>query len=214
MQKPSKLPSPPGSDLYEAYCRLNGHLDEQGLSRFAALVTPQIERAAARLYPVVQGLDRDALVNDALAHVLTVAVAGRLLSDSVAQFRGYLRTTITNAVHSALRGAALTTTDQLPEDASEGPTPSDVAAAIEVLQGLPDRIAEACVSRNRYPELPDVLVRYIVRCLLTGEPVSSTVVGKYGGLESPGWYVGYVDVLVRWALYETKDELSGCRAPR
>lgn len=214
MTRPLRLPSPPASDVYGAYQDLLADPCDATMGRFAREVTPQIVAAARRLYPSIDGLDRDGVVNDALAHVLTVATAGRLLDETPEQLQAYLGRTIINAVHSACRGTLYQDTAAVDDVQVQGADVVTAASAGEILAGLPDRVARYCVEHNRFPELSEALVRYVVRCMLTGEPVSRTLVEKYGGLDSPGWYVGYVDVLVRCALYETKDALSGCAAPR
>jgi len=202
-------PQPPlASDVdpFEVYQQLSEQPTETELYRMAEATTPQI-RAQSSTYEM-DALARDGVVNQALAVILRRTLE-RAFPEERSAFEPFLHTTINRALRDAVR-------DQLPFVIPEGiDIPQDAAGAstflepdlLEVIRLLPDHVAVKCLSRNRHPELSAGLLKYIVRCLLTDKAISSNLLEKYGGLDHVGYYVNYVGVLVRWALYEIRDTL-------
>jgi len=190
-------------DPFEVYQSLAESPTETDLYRLAEAVTPLIQ-AKVRSYEC-DHLTKDGIVNQALAVVLRRAQQ-RAFPQQRGDFEPFLTTTISNAVRGAFRDQAPFDLpgDAVDEAVTDSPIDPDLAHTI---RHLPDYVAGLVLTRVRHPELTPGLTKYIVRSLLTGETISSNVLEKYGGLSHVGYYVGYIRVLVRWALYEIRDTL-------
>lgn len=181
------------------------------LTRISNELTEEVRRQVRKQCGSSQEVDRESIANHAMGCVLRAVRERRLPVDSEG-FRRYLYVVVRNGILDGVRelkGEA--------EPASfltdiDGPTRSpfeDRSAA--VLEAVTVRVIDFCLARNRFAEVGDGLVRYIVRQRMASQKVAPRTLKLVSGpafLERAAWYMSYVEMLMRWALYDMRETVE------
>lgn len=181
------------------------------LTRISNELTEDVRRHVRKQCGSSQQVDREIIANYAMGCVLR-AVRERRLPEDAEGFRRYLYVVIRNGILDGVRemkGDAEPTSPLLEIDGPVRSSLDDRSAAL--LEAVTEQVMGICSRNNRFSEVDDGLVRYIVRQRMASQPIAPRTLKLIGGPafhERPAWYMAYVEMLMRWALYQLRETVE------